>query len=171
MQYWLAASTYKVVSAVCRKAMFEEQNISRWLSQSCLPLWAVHGIQESSFSTKDKWAVITDWLKCDSMETENWGEGRVARYYSAFVCLSLNIQKILPFKKKINKSKTCLFYLLEKRLCAYWKIQKFPKLRSCQRNNEQMNVSLLKTLFDPWDAVLILPLCLCQLCAAMLQLE
>lgn len=24
-------------------------------------------------------------------------------------------------------------------------------------------MSLLKTLFDPWDAVLILPLCLCQL--------
>lgn len=59
-----------------------------------------------------------------------------------------------------SKLKTCLSYLLEKGLCAYGKIQKFPKFRSCQRNNNQVNVSFLKTFFDPDDAVLSLPVCL-----------
>lgn len=43
------------------------------------------------------------------------------------------------------------------------KIQIFPKLISFQRNNEQMNVLFLKTFFDPGDAVLIMPVCLCEL--------
>lgn len=43
------------------------------------------------------------------------------------------------------------------------KNQKFPKLRTFQRNNERMNVSFLKTFFDPRNAVLIMPVCLCEL--------
>lgn len=42
-----------------------------------------------------------------------------------------------------DKNETCFSYSLEEGLYAYWKIQKFPKLRSFQRSYEQMNVSFL----------------------------
>lgn len=101
------------------------------------------------------------------METENCGEGKVTHFYGV---LQLPLTECTENAIIEDKRKTCLSYLPEKGLCAYWKIQEFLKFRSCQRNNEQMNVSFLKTFFDPEDAVLCL-FAFTNFCGVTLQLD